>query len=43
MVCTKTINNYEKLGDVKTPKICVNGVAWNYCPQFNNQFVTVDD
>lgn len=42
----KTINNYQKVPPVDTkyePVICVNGVKWNQCPLFSNQFVTVDD
>lgn len=38
MQCVKTIENHckEKPTD-KTPDLkCVNGVAWNLCPQFEN-------
>ncbi len=45
MHCVKTIENHskEKPTDKNSDLKCVNGVAWNLCPQFDNQFVTVDE
>jgi hypothetical protein len=46
MKLVKTISNYEQMPpqDKNTcPLVSVNGIKWNPCPAFNNQFVTVDD
>lgn len=45
MKCVKTINNWSDQRNDKNEKTmtCVNAVQWNYCPQFSNQFITVDD
>ena len=30
-------------GENKEVKVAMNGVAWNQCPTFSSQYVTVDD
>ncbi len=50
--CVKSITNPDTMFDPKKPdakttepitKVAMNGVAWNPCPNFSSQFVTIDD